>query len=168
MSDEPGGKFRIGIGVDKGMVFLPLAGQVDGESRPGFRVAAFPCHHLYGKVSIQVGSHLQLNGVRGTKFLVRQGNRCSIGIRFSVLYAQFPTKGQNLALAQRASIFLCVFWLEEQGTVLQEQLSFFLVLNTAQAMQTGLCALHRIVDLWMVKPYGILYGYIEIRMLLKA
>ena len=34
--------------------------------------------------------------------------------------------------------------------------------------QTGLCALHRIVDLRMVKPYGILYGYIEIRMLLKA
>ena len=168
MSYEPGGKFRIGIGVDKGMVFLPLAGQVDGESRPGFRVTAFPCHHLYGKVSIQVGSHLQLDGVRGTKFLVRQGNRCSIGIRLSVLYAQFPTKGQNLALAQRAGIFLCVFWLEEQGTVLQEQLSFFLVLNTAQAMQTGLCALHRIVDLWMVKPYGILYGYIEIRMLLKA
>jgi len=32
LSDEPGGKFRIGIGVDKGMVFLPLAGQVDGES----------------------------------------------------------------------------------------------------------------------------------------
>ena len=58
---EPSGKFRIGIGVDKGMVFLPLAGQVDGESRPGFRVAAFPCHHLYGKVSIQVGSHLQLD-----------------------------------------------------------------------------------------------------------
>ena len=150
------------------MVFLPLAGQVDGESRPGFRVTAFPCHHLYGKVSIQVGSHLQLDGVRGTKFLVRQGNRCSIGIRLSVLYAQFPTKGQNLALAQRAGIFLCVFWLEEQGAVLQEQLSFFLVLNTAQAMQMGLCALHCIVDLWMVKPYGILYGYIEIRMLLKA
>lgn len=125
MSYEPGGKFRIGIGVDKGMVFLPLAGQVDGESRPGFRVTAFPCHHLYGKVSIQVGSHLQLDGVRGTKFLVRQGNRCSIGIRLSVLYAQFPTKGQNLALAQRAGIFLCVFWFEEQGTVLQEQLSFF-------------------------------------------
>ena len=109
MSYEPGGKFRIGIGVDKGMVFLPLAGQVDGESRPGFRVTAFPCYHLYGKVSIQVGSHLQLDGVRGTKFLVRQGNRCSIGIRLSVLYAQFPTKGLNLALAQRAGLFICVF-----------------------------------------------------------
>ena len=95
MSDEPGGKFRIGIGVDKGMVFLPLAGQVDGESRPGFRVAAFPCHHLYGKVSIQVGSHLQLDGVRGAKFLVRQGNRCRIGIRFFVLHAQFPESGSG-------------------------------------------------------------------------
>ncbi len=91
-----------------------------------------------------------------------------IGIRFFVLHAQFPTKGQNLALAHRAGIFLCVFWLEEQGTVLQEQLSFFLLLDTAQPMQTGLCALHRIVDLWMVKPYGILYGYMEMGMLLKA
>ena len=54
------------------------------------------------------------------------------------------------------------------GAVLQEQLSFFFVLNTAQAMQTGLCALHRIVDLRMVKPYGILYGYMEMGMLLKA
>ena len=168
MSYEPSGKFRIGIGVDKGMVFLPLAGQVDGESRPGFRVAAFPCHHLYGKVSIQVGSHLQLDGVRGAKFLVRQGNRCRIDIRFFVRHAQFPTKRQNLALTQRAGIFLCVFWLEEQGAVLQEQFSFFLVLDTAQAMQTGLCALHRIVDLRMVKPYGILYGYMEMGMLLKA
>ena len=68
------------------------------------------------------------------------------------VHAQFPTKGQNLALAQRAGIFLCVFWLEEQGPVLQEQFSFFLFLDTAQAMQTGLCALHRIVDLRMVKP----------------
>ena len=92
------------------------------------------------------GSHLQLDGVRGAKFLVRQGNRCRIDIWFFVLHAQFPTKGQNLALAQRAGIFLCVFWLEEQGAVLQEQFSFFLVLDTAQAMQTGLCALHRIVD----------------------
>ena len=168
MSYEPSGKFRIGIGVDKGMAFLPLAGQVDGESRPGFRVAAFPCHHLYGKVSIQVGSHLQLDGVRGAKFLVRQGNRCRIDIRFFVRHAQFPTKRQNLALTQRAGIFLCVFWLEEQGTVLQEQFSFFLVLDTAQAMQTGLCALHSIVDLRVVKPYGILYGYMEMGMLLKA
>ena len=61
-----------------------------------------------------------------------------------------------------------VYKRQEQGTVLQEQFSFFLVLDTAQAMQTGLCALHSIVDLRVVKPYGILYGYMEMGMLLKA
>ena len=56
MSDEPGGKFRIGIGVDKGMVFLPLTGQVDGKGLEQLL-------QTIGKVRRQINPKLKIEGI---------------------------------------------------------------------------------------------------------
>lgn len=158
-------EIRIGIGVDKGMNLLPLAGQVDGESRPGFRVnAAFPSPFVWQGFH-SVGSHLQLDGAwRQISCKQGKGNGAA-----SVSGSSSSTPSSQLRdriwlwLSVRA-YFFAYFGLKSRARP-AGAVFLLLFLDTAQAMQTGL-ALHRIVDLRMVKPYGILYGYMEMGMLL--